>query len=218
MEPLSPKQLRELNSAYGSVHPKAEELSEEDILLQVSEEIYNKLIENGLLSESAVSNPETVTKALNEAIPLLAPLAWTALTAGGAVAADQFLTRGAYTRLAGRRARDFVKMSRQHGDDMHKKMDQEERERQNPGPTGPTGPTAPTGPTGPTAPTGSTGPTGPTGPTGGPTGPTGGPTGPTGPTGTKDPYTPEVVNDPDRYIYNGQEYRFNNGKLEKVKK
>ena len=34
--------------------------------------------------------------------------------------------KGAYTRLVGRK-RDFVKMSRQHGDDMHKKMDQEER-------------------------------------------------------------------------------------------
>lgn len=196
MEPLSPKQLRELNSVYGSVHPKAEELSEEDILLQVSEEIYNKLIENGLLSESAVSNPETVTKALNEALPLLAPLAWTALTAGGAVAADQLLTKGAYTRLAGRRLKDFKQWAGQHGDDMHRKMDQEERERRNPGPTGPTGPTGTTAPTGPT----------------------GGPTGPTGPTGSKDPYTPEVVNDPNRYIYNGQEYRFNNGKLEKVKK
>ena len=41
---------------------------------------------------------------------------------------------------------------------------------------------------------------------------------PTGPTGSKDPYTPEVVNDPDRYIYNGQEYKFENGKLVKVKK
>ena len=191
MEPLSPKQLRELNSVYSSVHPKAEELSEEDILLQVSEEIYNKLIENGLLSESAVSNPETVTKALNEIAPLLA---WGALAAGTAVAGDHFLTKGAYRRLIGRRARDFVKMSRQHGDDMHKKMDQEERERRNPGPTGPTGPTGDT------------------------TRPVSGPTGPTGPTGSKDPYTPEVVNDPDRYIYNGQEYRFNNGKLEKVKK
>ena len=82
MEPLSPKQLRELNSVYSSVHPKAEELSEEDILLQVSEEIYNKLIENGLLSESAVSNPETVTKALNEIAPLLA---WGALAADAGV-------------------------------------------------------------------------------------------------------------------------------------
>ena len=98
MEPLSPKQLRELNSVYSSVHPKAEELSEEDILLQVSEEIYNKLIENGLLSESAVSNPETVTKALNEIAPLLA---WGALAAGTAVAADHFLTKGAYRRLIG---------------------------------------------------------------------------------------------------------------------
>lgn len=200
MEPLSPKQLRELNSIYGSVHPKVEELSVEDILLQVSEEIYNKLIENGLLSESAVSNPEIVTKTLISEIPLLAPLAWTALAAGAGVAADQFLTKGAYTRLAGRRTKDFIKTAGEHGAEMHKKMDQEEKQRQNPGSTGPTG--------------GSTGPTGPTGPTA----PTGGPKGPTGPTASKDPYTPEVINDPDRYIYQGQEYRIENGKVVKVKK
>ena len=209
MEPLSPKQLRELNSIYGSVHPKVEELSVEDIILQVSEEIYNKLIENGLLSESAVSNPEIVTKTLITEIPLLAPLAWTALAAGTGVAADQLLTKGAYTRLVGRRTRDVIKTAGEHGAEMHRKMDQEEKQRQNPDSTGPTAPTGPTGGS-----TGSTGPTGPTAPTGGPTGPTG----PTSPTTPKDPYTPEVINDPDRYIHNGQEYRFENGKLVKVKK
>ena len=41
MDPLSPKQLRELNSAYTSVHPDKDELSEENALQNLEENLFN---------------------------------------------------------------------------------------------------------------------------------------------------------------------------------
>ena len=184
MDPLSPKQLRELNSAYTSVHPDKNELSEEVALQNLAENLFNLLKKEDIIPQDTELTEGWKSKLLK---------------LGGAIGVDQAMFDGALTRYAGYLGKNLRKMTTGIGADIHNEIDKAESGKT----SGPTGPTAPTGPTGPT---------------GGPTGPTGGPTGPTGPTGTKDPYTPEVVNDPDRYIYNGQEYRFNNGKLEKVKK
>ena len=199
MDPLSPKQLRELNSAYTSVYPDKDELSEEVAIQNLAENLFDLLKKEDIIPQDTELTEGWKSKLLK---------------LGGAIGIDQAMFDGAFRRAIGYGAKNLRDLTKEVGSDIHRELDKAESGKT----SGPTGPTAPTGPTGPTAPTGSTGPTGPTGPTGGPTGPTGGPTGPTGPTGTKDPYTPEVVNDPDRYIYNGQEYRFNNGKLEKVKK
>ena len=43
MDPLSPKQLRELNSAYTSVHPDKDELSEESCSPNLAENLFNLL-------------------------------------------------------------------------------------------------------------------------------------------------------------------------------
>ena len=190
MDPLSPKQLRELNSAYTSVHPDKDELSEEVALQNLAENLFNLLKKEDIIPQDTELTEGWKSKLLK---------------LGGAIGIDQAMFDGALTRYAGYLGKNLRNMTTGIGADIHREIDKAESGKTS-GPSGPTGPTGPSGPSG-----------GPTGPTGGPTGPTG-PTAPTGSTGTKDPYTPEVVNDPNRYIYNGQEYRFNNGKLEKVKK
>ena len=182
MDPLSPKQLRELNSAYTSVHPDKDELSEEVALQNLAENLFNLLKKEDIIPQDTELTEGWKSKLLK---------------LGGAIGVDQAMFDGALTRYAGYLGKNLRNITTGIGADLHQQIDNAESGKT----SGPTGPTAPTGPTGPTAPTGPTGPTAPT-----------------GPTGTKDPYTPEVVNDPNRYIYNGQEYRFNNGKLEKVKK
>ena len=171
MDPLSPKQLRELNSAYTSVHPDKDELSEEVALQNLAENLFNLLKKEDIIPQDTELTEGWKSKLLK---------------LGGAIGVDQAMFDGALTRYAGYLGKNLRNMTTGIGADIHNEIDKAE-----------SGKTS--------------------GPTGGPTGPTG-PTAPTGPTGTKDPYTPEVVNDPNRYIYNGQEYRFNNGKLEKVKK
>ena len=183
MDPLSPKQLRELNSAYTSVHPDKDELSEEVALQNLAENLFNLLKKEDIIPQDTELTEGWKSKLLK---------------LGGAIGVDQAMFDGALTRYAGYLGKNLRNITTGLGADLHREIDKAESGKT----SGPTGPTGPTG--------------GPTGPTGGPTGLR--PTGPTGPTGSKDPYTPEVVNDPNRYIYNGQEYRFNNGKLEKVKK
>ena len=197
MDPLSPKQLRELNSAYTSVHPDKEELSEEVALQNLAENLFDLL-----KKEDIIPQDTELTEGLKSKLVKLG------LGVGGALGIDQGMFDGAFTRLTGYGAKNLRNYTKGVGSDIHNEIDKSESGKTS-------GPTAPTGPTGGS--TGSTGPTGPTAPTGGPKGSTG-PTGPTSPTTPKDPYTPEVINDPDRYIHNGQEYRFENGKLVKVKK
>ena len=192
MDPLSPKQLRELNSAYTSVHPDKDELSEEVAIQNLAENLFDLLKKEDIIPQDTELTEGWKSKLLK-----------LGLGVGGALGIDQGMFDGAFTRLTGYGVKNLRDYTKGVGSDIHRELDNAESGKT----SGPTVPKAPTGPTG-----------GPTGPTGGSTGPTGGPTAPTGPTGTKDPYTPEVVNDPNRYIYNGQEYRFNNGKLEKVKK
>lgn len=201
MDPLSPKQLRELNSAYTSVHPDKEELSEEVALQNLAENLFDLL-----KKEDIIPQDTELTEGLKSKLVKLGLGVGGAL--GGALGIDQGMFDGAFTRLTGHGAKNLRNYTKGVGADIHNEIDKAESGKTS-------GPTAPTGPTGGS--TGSTGPTGPTAPTGGPKGSTG-PTGPTSPTTPKDPYTPEVINDPDRYIHNGQEYRFENGKLVKVKK
>tara|TARA_B100001094_G_scaffold291507_1_gene309984 strand:- start:886 stop:1443 length:558 start_codon:yes stop_codon:yes gene_type:complete len=185
MDPLSPKQLRGLNSAYTSVHPDKDELSEEVAIQNLAENLFDLL-----KKEDIIPQDTELTEGLKSKLVKLG------LGVGGALGIDQGMFDGAFTRLTGYGAKNLRDYTKGVGSDIHNEIDNAESGKT----SGPSGPTAPTGPTG------------------GPTGPTGGPKGPTGLTAPKDPYTPEVVNDPDRYIYNGQEYRFENGKLVKIKK
>tara|TARA_R100000479_G_scaffold157542_1_gene94290 strand:+ start:209 stop:715 length:507 start_codon:yes stop_codon:yes gene_type:complete len=168
MDPLSPKQLRELNSAYTSVHPDKDELSEEVAIQNLAENLFDLLKKEDIIPQDTELTESWKSK-----------LVKLGLGVGGALGIDQGMFDGAFTRLTGYGAKNLRDFTKGVGSDIHRELDNAE-----------------------------------SGKTSGPTGPTG----PTGSTGTKDPYTPEVVNDPNRYIYNGQEYRFNNGKLEKVKK
>jgi hypothetical protein len=66
MDPLSPKQLRSLNEAYGSIHSSEEEALKEELLREEKESIdilYENLVDCGIISED-----QERTEELNERV------------------------------------------------------------------------------------------------------------------------------------------------------
>ena len=86
MDPLSPKQLRELNSAYTSVHPDKDELSEEVALQNLAENLFNLLKKEDIIPQDTELTEGWKSKLLK---------------LGGAIGVDQAMFDGALTRYAG---------------------------------------------------------------------------------------------------------------------